>query len=143
MRHVFTLCLLGLLAGGLVPKAEAAGRGDTKVSAGKTGKALSTVGSASARQAAKPRQASAASASGGQVRQAAAKPPQILRPGASAGGKSQRVVARTPRARAAAPQRTSWQAGLPAASGEQRECPVGTLSTLARGHDNVVRCLPL
>jgi hypothetical protein len=38
---------------------------------------------------------------------------------------------------------TSWQAGLPAASGEQRDCPVGTMSTLARGHDDVVRCMPL
>ncbi|MCQ4162900.1 hypothetical protein NON00_23645, partial [Roseomonas sp. GC11] len=37
----------------------------------------------------------------------------------------------------------SWQAGLPEASGEQRECPAGTMSTLARGHDDVVRCLPL
>ncbi|MBC9179302.1 hypothetical protein IBL25_20375 [Roseomonas ludipueritiae] len=38
---------------------------------------------------------------------------------------------------------TSWTAGLPAASGEQRDCPAGTMSTLARGHDDVIRCMPL
>ncbi len=36
-----------------------------------------------------------------------------------------------------------WQAGLPRADNAQRECPAGTLATLARGHDDVVRCLPL
>lgn len=38
---------------------------------------------------------------------------------------------------------TSWQSGLPTASGEQRDCPAGTMSTLARGHDDIVRCMPL
>jgi hypothetical protein len=38
---------------------------------------------------------------------------------------------------------TSWQSGLPMASGEQRDCPAGTMSTLARGHDDIVRCMPL
>ncbi|EFH12990.1 hypothetical protein HMPREF0731_0765, partial [Pseudoroseomonas cervicalis ATCC 49957] len=51
-------------------------------------------------------------------------------------------AARVTAPRSAAPTR-SWQSGLPQASGEQRECPVGTMSTLARGHDDVVRCLPL
>ncbi|MDB5371096.1 MAG: hypothetical protein JWP20_2654, partial [Roseomonas sp.] len=37
----------------------------------------------------------------------------------------------------------SWQAGLPAVSGDQRDCPTGTMSTLARGHDDIVRCMPL
>ncbi|MBW8271217.1 hypothetical protein [Caldovatus aquaticus] len=36
-----------------------------------------------------------------------------------------------------------WQAGLPPAGHTQRECPDGTLATLARGHDDVVRCVPL
>lgn len=36
-----------------------------------------------------------------------------------------------------------WQAGLPPAGYTQRECPDGTLATLARGHDDVVRCVPL
>ena len=36
-----------------------------------------------------------------------------------------------------------WQAGLPPAEHGQRECPDGTLATLARGHTDVVRCVPL
>jgi hypothetical protein len=36
-----------------------------------------------------------------------------------------------------------WQAGLPPADRAQRECPDGTLATLARGHDDIVRCIPL
>ncbi len=36
-----------------------------------------------------------------------------------------------------------WQAGLPVANFTQRECPDGTFATLARGHDDVVRCMPL
>jgi hypothetical protein len=38
----------------------------------------------------------------------------------------------------------TWQSGLPPATNEQaRSCPTGTLATLARGHTDVVRCLPL
>ena len=37
----------------------------------------------------------------------------------------------------------SWQAGLPSASNAQRDCPAGTLATLARGHNDIVRCMPL
>jgi hypothetical protein len=36
-----------------------------------------------------------------------------------------------------------WQAGLPAMTMEQRDCPAGTFATLARGHDDVIRCMPL
>jgi hypothetical protein len=36
-----------------------------------------------------------------------------------------------------------WQAGLPPAEHVQRECPSGTLATLAHGHTDVVRCMPL
>jgi hypothetical protein len=36
-----------------------------------------------------------------------------------------------------------WQAGLPAMTMEQRDCPIGTFATLARGHDDVIRCMPL
>lgn len=40
--------------------------------------------------------------------------------------------------------RGSWSQGLPPAAGAQaRECPDGTLATLARGHDDIVRCMPL
>lgn len=44
-----------------------------------------------------------------------------------------------------APPRSSvagWQAGLPRADYAQRDCPDGTLATLARGHEDVVRCMP-
>jgi hypothetical protein len=47
--------------------------------------------------------------------------------------------------RSCAPARSSvagWQSGLPVASFSQRECPEGTFATLARGHDDVVRCMP-
>jgi hypothetical protein len=36
-----------------------------------------------------------------------------------------------------------WQAGLPQVSMAQRDCPAGTFATLARGHDDIVRCMPL
>jgi pyruvate/2-oxoglutarate dehydrogenase complex dihydrolipoamide acyltransferase (E2) component len=36
-----------------------------------------------------------------------------------------------------------WQAGLPVADYAQTDCPAGTFATLARGHENVVRCMPL
>lgn len=37
----------------------------------------------------------------------------------------------------------AWQAGLPVASNAQRDCPAGTLATFARGHTDIVRCMPL
>ena len=46
---------------------------------------------------------------------------------------------------ACAPARSSvagWQSGLPRADYAQRDCPDGTLATLARGHEDVVRCMP-
>jgi hypothetical protein len=36
-----------------------------------------------------------------------------------------------------------WQNGLPQVSYAQRECPEGTFATLARRHDDVVRCMPM
>ncbi|MBC4014025.1 hypothetical protein [Siccirubricoccus deserti] len=37
-----------------------------------------------------------------------------------------------------------WMHGLEAAANVQaRECPDGTMATLAHGHDNIVRCMPL
>lgn len=36
-----------------------------------------------------------------------------------------------------------WQAGLPRTDYSQRECPSGTFATLARGHEDVVRCMPI
>ncbi|MFT8243855.1 hypothetical protein [Roseomonas sp. BN140053] len=43
---------------------------------------------------------------------------------------------------APAPAR-SWHAGLPASDGEQMACPEGTMATLARGHSDTIRCMPL
>jgi hypothetical protein len=38
----------------------------------------------------------------------------------------------------------AWTQGLPpAALVQASECPDGTLATLARGHDDVVRCMPI
>ena len=48
--------------------------------------------------------------------------------------------------RAAAPVRASfgWAQGLPPAAWVQaNECPDGTMATLARGHEDVVRCMPI
>jgi hypothetical protein len=48
---------------------------------------------------------------------------------------TQRRVARNPVA--------GWHRGLSSASMTQRDCPAGTFATLARGHDDIVRCMPL
>jgi hypothetical protein len=45
---------------------------------------------------------------------------------------------------AAEPRAVSWQAGLePPTNAQAGTCPAGTLATLARGHSDIVRCLPL
>ncbi len=37
-----------------------------------------------------------------------------------------------------------WAQGLPPALGVQaQECPAGTMATLAEGHDDIVRCIPI
>ena len=42
------------------------------------------------------------------------------------------------------PSSRRWARGLPPALGVQaRDCPAGTMATLARGHDDIVRCLPM
>ncbi len=41
-------------------------------------------------------------------------------------------------------RQVTWQSGLaPATNAQAQSCPAGTLATLARGHSDVVRCLPL
>ena len=38
----------------------------------------------------------------------------------------------------------SWAQGLPPALHVQaQECPAGTMATLAEGHDDIVRCMPI
>lgn len=45
---------------------------------------------------------------------------------------------------AAASRPLAWQAGLEPATGvELAACPEGTVGTLARGHTNITRCMPL
>jgi hypothetical protein len=40
--------------------------------------------------------------------------------------------------------RMNWTQGLPPAAGIQaNECPDGTMATLAHGHDDIVRCMPI
>jgi hypothetical protein len=69
--------------------------------------------------------------------------------GASAATVSREAIANCTRRNgrtSCAPARESiagWQAGLPSVTYAQRECPAGTFATLARGHDDVVRCMPL
>ncbi len=39
---------------------------------------------------------------------------------------------------------SGWTHGLaPAANVQANECPAGTMATLAQGHDDIVRCLPI
>ncbi|MCB4820347.1 hypothetical protein [Roseicella aerolata] len=48
------------------------------------------------------------------------------------------------RSAAAVPARFGWTQGLPPAAGIQaNECPDGTMATLASGHEDVVRCMPI
>lgn len=133
--RLIPLCLLGLLAAAMVPSAEAAAnRGEGRAVSAKSAKAGSVARTAAARPAAQVQRSA--------VRPAAAKGPQVLR---RAAPQLQRTAAARPVARppAGGARLTSWQSGLPMASGTQRECPVGTLATLARGHDDVIRCMPL
>jgi hypothetical protein len=39
---------------------------------------------------------------------------------------------------------SGWARDLPPAAGVQaEECPAGTMATLARGHEDIVRCMPI
>jgi hypothetical protein len=73
----------------------------------------------------------------------------VLVRGAAAATISREAVARCTLhngRRSCAPPRNpvaGWQAGLPTVSYQQRECPAGTFATLARGHDDVIRCMPM
>ena len=162
--RLIPLCLFGLLAMAMLPQAlvaeaQAAPRPDSRAAAGKAGKAAAIRPTASAaRGPLRPAMAAAPRATGRAA--AASRTTVSVKPGNAGrrGAVLQRTASRTPVARVQAgrtvaareplrrvigPRLTSWQSGLPMAEGEQRECPVGTMSTLARGHDDVVRCLPL
>jgi hypothetical protein len=54
--------------------------------------------------------------------------------GSACSGKHSRCVSRM----------MSWTQGLAPADGLQAaECPDGTMATLARGHDDIIRCMPI
>jgi hypothetical protein len=112
---------------------------------------------AAARTAARSRDAGArATASRAISRRMTAQPPNELRSqrlnlvvrGASAATISRDAMATCTRrnGRTVCGTRESvagWQSGLPPADYAQRDCPAGTFATLARGHDDVVRCMPI
>jgi hypothetical protein len=46
--------------------------------------------------------------------------------------------------RVSAPQPMRWSQGLsPALNVQTSNCPAGTMATLATGHANIVRCMPI
>lgn len=86
------------------------------------------------------------------IRTAYAAPAQSGRSVAASRHGRQAAVAQCSRtSRGRGPQRCaasggglSWQAGLsPAAHVQTTDCPEGTMATLATGHTNVVRCMPI
>jgi hypothetical protein len=145
--RLITACLLGLVALGLTAPVAAEAANPRSTSRAKVVKPVT--------RAAAPARAAAARApllsraeparQAGRVttgRQTAKASSPATRRLAARGGQT-RMVAEESQMTARGARLTSWTAGLPAASGEQRDCPVGTMSTLARGHDDVVRCMPL
>ena len=76
-----------------------------------------------------------------------------IRPAASPSGlaaacpRRVRRGAAMPRCRGGAVQAVSWRGwaqGLPPALHVQaQECPAGTMATLAEGHEDIVRCIPI
>jgi len=101
-----------------------------------------------ARAAAAPQRAAAASqrqAVPRQVSTTRTRDARGTRQAATRAGTRQQAAA-TCRGRNCAPRtRTvSWQGGLePATNAQAHACPSGTLATLALGHANIVRCMPL
>ena len=61
----------------------------------------------------------------------------------TSGGQRQ-AAANCTRGSRCTPRTVAWQSGLaPATNMQAQSCPTGTLATLARGHSDVVRCVPL
>jgi hypothetical protein len=113
-----------------------------------TGPALATAPSHHPTRSTAPAKASAGTAAPAKSRAGVAKPPQARlqqaawRPAAAPAACSRK--ARQCRGTAVVPARFGWTQGLPpAALVQANECPDGTLATLARGHDDVVRCMPI
>jgi hypothetical protein len=142
--HALPLALLGLL---LTAGPALASRPHDRSPAAPSAKAATTAAapmSAAGRlrvsrpTAAHPMAAEGSRASGHDRREATA----ISLPGGTAGcHRPRRTAAARCRPAGAA---LGWMHGLSPALGEQAaECPAGTMATLATGHEDVVRCMPI
>lgn len=155
--RIILLALIALACA--MPPAEAASRDERRSEASRPTQQAQPRAATSARQAARgapSRQAPRAAAQRGTAQRGTAQRGDVrtqrsgvLVRGASAATVSREAVARCTVSngrRNCAPPRNpvaGWQAGLPTVSYRQRECPAGTFATLARGHDDVVRCMPM
>lgn len=119
-----------------------------KVAAAPAPSAGKPVRAAPARAAAAPHRKPTAQAARGGVRTAAAAAAardRRLAYAAAASSTACRGGVRNCRlVRVVAPQPMRWSQGLsPALNVQGSNCPVGTMATLATGHTNVVRCMPI
>jgi len=153
MRAVFFVMLgLGLIAEPAFA-ARTSPRGATAIAAPTKAKApppVATKSRATAPASAKPRgtaPAATAAKSRGTTRLTAGKPAKTRAVTTRSGRGPRFATYRGGVARAsAAPlvRSVGWSAGLPPAAGIQAGgCPSGTMATLARGHGDVVRCMPI
>jgi hypothetical protein len=160
MFRVLALAAIALLAGltWLTPAAEAAGKRDSRPAATRNAPraaALQRVaisprapvarssGRSSARAAAAPARGAATAArsssrGGKQAAKASAGRGRAV--AAASCGRKGRCRSQ---GRAVAQAQPSWQGGLPAMTMAQSSCPPGTMAVLARGHDDVTRCMPI
>jgi hypothetical protein len=151
--RIILLALLALACA--MPPAEAARRDERRTEASRVTQPAPARAAASRPAAARPAASRASTTPVAEPRHAATGRPtarQAPRQAAQRGdvrtqrggtlvrGAAAATVSRAPARRAGA---AGWQAGLPTASNAQRACPEGTFATLARGHDDVVRCMPL
>jgi hypothetical protein len=155
--RVSAVALLGLLMCSLTP-AEAARRGDHGPAAHRSAPARSLAtpaGRPSAAQhrparaahAATPRRGAAHASRGHRVQQAAPLRGRLATSRDSRAAYTTSACHRDRHGRCRGTMRASmggWAHGLPPAANVQaNECPDGTMATLARGHDSIVRCMPL
>lgn len=120
------------------PRAAAAQRATPQQRQASRPAAQAQHGTAAPRTTAPQRPAQAATQRTGLFRSAAAAPAGMPRAtGSCARRDAQGRCVRT------TASNTRWQGGLPPMTMAQQECPSGTVATLARGHANVVRCLPI
>lgn len=134
------LWLAVLMLGGFLWTGTAAeARSRTEQAQSRPAATQSTRAAAARRAEAPQRQARAAA-----PRQQAARSTGRRQVATRSGRASQATAACRGRNCATAPRQVTWQSGLaPATNAQAQSCPAGTLATLARGHADVVRCVPL